>query len=126
MNNGNSNLFGVPPEMRSFAEANVEQTRKAFENFLATAQSAARAMDSQGSAARAGAREIGTRAIDYAEKNVAASLEYAQNLLKAKDVTEIMRLHTDYVQNQMRALAEQASEMGKAMTQAAMDAAQRK
>ncbi len=73
-------------------------------------------------AARAGAKEIGSKAIQYAEKNVAASLEYAQSLIKARDVTEIMRLHTEYVQNQMRSLAQQASEMGQAMTKAAMDA----
>lgn len=33
-----------------------------------------------------------------------------------------MRLHTEYVQGQMRALAEQASEMGQTVTRAAMDA----
>lgn len=122
MNEGQNNPFSVPPEIRSFAEASVDQARKAFENFLSTAQSTAQAIDTQGSAARAGAREIGTRAIEYAEKNVAASLDYAQSLLKASDVTDIMKLHTEYVQSQMRALAEQASEMGKAMTKAAMDA----
>ena len=41
-----------------------------------------------------------------------ASLDYAQSLLHAKDLTEVMRLHSEYVQAQMRALAEQASEMG--------------
>jgi len=41
---------------------------------------------------------------------VQAALDYAQALLHAKDVTEVMRLHGDYVQAQMRSLAEQASE----------------
>ena len=50
--------------------------------------------------------------MSYAEKNVQASLDYAQSLLKAKDLTEVMRLHSEYVQGQMRSLAEQASEMG--------------
>jgi len=122
MSDGSNNPFSVPPEMRSFAEASVDQARQAFENFLSTAQSAAQTLDSQGGAARAGAKEIGSRAIEYAEKNVAASLDYAQSLVKARDVTEILRLHTEYVQSQMRALADQASEMGKAMTKAAMDA----
>ena len=46
-----------------------------------------------------------------------ASLDYAQSLLKAKDLTEVMRLHSEYVQGQMRALAEQASEMGQVVSQ---------
>ena len=60
------------------------------------------------------------------EKNVQASLDYAQSLLRAKDLTEIMRLHGDYVQSQMRALAEQASEMGQVVSRAAMEAAKPK
>ena len=75
---------------------------------------------------RAGAKDISSKAIAYAEKNVQASLDYAQSLLKAKDLTEVMRLHSEYVQGQMRALAEQASEMGQAVTKAAMDAAKPK
>ena len=61
--------------------------------------------------------------MSYAEKNVQASLDYAQSLLHAKDLTEVMRLHGDYVQAQMRSLAEQASELGQIFGRAAMDAA---
>lgn len=37
-----------------------------------------------------------------------------------------MRLHSEYVQAQMRALAEQATEMGQMVGKAAMDAARPK
>ena len=37
-----------------------------------------------------------------------------------------MRLHSEYVQAQMRSLAEQASEMGQIVSRAAMDAAKPK
>jgi hypothetical protein len=37
-----------------------------------------------------------------------------------------MRLHSEYVQSQMKSLAEQASEMGQIMSRAAMDAAKPK
>ena len=55
-----------------------------------------------------------------------ASLDYAQSLLQAKDLTEIMKLHSEYVQAQMRSLAEQASEMGQIVSRAAIDAAKPK
>ena len=58
----------------------------------------------------------------FAEANVRASLDYAEKLMKARDVTDVMRLHGEYVQAQMRALADQAGEIGQAMTRAAMDA----
>jgi len=121
MDKGAHNQFEVPPEIRSLAEAGVEQVRKAFDSFLNAAQNTAQTIEGQGTAARAGAREIGSKAISYAEKNMTASLDYAQQLVQAKDISDIMRLHSEYVQAQMRALAEQASEMGQAVTRAAMD-----
>jgi hypothetical protein len=70
----------------------------------------------RGATVRAGARDISAKAISYAEKNMQASLDYAQALLHAKDLSEVMRLHSEYVRSQMRSLAEQASEMGLAVS----------
>ena len=114
--------FEIPKEMRSMAEASFDQARKAFEKFLAGAQQTAGSLEERGATVRAGAKDISSTAISYAEKNVQASLDYAQALLHAKDLTEMMRLHTEYVQTQMRALAEQASEMGQIVSRAAMEA----
>ena len=118
--------FEIPKDMRAMAEASFEQARKTFEKFVASAQAATGTIEERNAAAAAGARDIGSKAIAYAEKNVQASLDFAQSLLKAKDLTEVMRLHSEYVQGQMRALAEQASEMGQAVTKAAMEAAKPK
>ena len=118
--------FEIPKEMRSMAEASFDQARKTFENFLASAQQTAARIEDQGANVRAGARDIGARAVSYAEKNVQASLDYAEKLLHAKDLTEVMRLHSEYVTAQMRSLAEQASELGQIVSRAAMDAAKPK
>jgi phasin len=118
--------FEIPKEMRTMAETSFEQARKAFEKFLAGAQQAAGTMEERGATVRAGAKDISAKAMSYAEKNVQASLDYAQSLLQAKDLTDVMRLHSEYVQTQMRSLAEQASEMGQIVSRAAMDAAKPK
>ena len=118
--------FEIPKDMRAMAEASFEQARTTFEKFVASAQAATGSVEERSATAREGARDITSKAVAYAEKNVQASLDYAQSLLKAKDLTEVMRLHSEYVQGQMRALAEQASEMGQAVTKAAMDAAKPK
>ena len=114
--------FEIPKEMRSMAEASFDQARKAFEKFLSSAQATAGSIEERGATVRAGAKDISATAMSYAEKNVQASLDYAQSLLQAKDLTEIMRLHSEYVQAQMRSLAEQASEMGQIVSRAAIDA----
>jgi phasin len=118
--------FEIPKEMRAMAEASVEQARRTFEKFVESAQATAGSLEERGATVRAGAKDIGAKAIGYAEKNVQASLDYAQSLLHAKDLAEVMRLHSEYVQAQMRALAEQASEMGQIVSRAAMDAAKPK
>ena len=118
--------FEIPKEMRSMAEASFEQARKAFDKFVSSAQAATGTIEERGATVRAGAKDFSAKAISYAEKNVQASLDYAQSLLHAKDLTEVMRLHSEYVQTQMRSLAEQASEMGQIVSRAAMDAAKPK
>ena len=118
--------FEIPKEMRSMAEASFDSARKAFEKFLAGAQQTAGSIEERGATVRAGAKDISAKALSNAEKNVQASLDYAQSLLHAKDLSEIMRLHSEYVQAQMRSLAEQASEMGQIVSKAAMDAAKPK
>jgi phasin len=115
--------FEIPKDMRSMAEASFEQARKSFEKFIAGAQAAADSLSARTATVGAGAKDVSAMAFSYAEKNVQASLDYAQALVRAKDLSEVMRLHREYVQAQMRSVAEQASEMGQIVSRAAMDAA---
>ncbi len=122
MNDQIRDRLEIPKEMRSMAEASFDQTRKTFEKFLANAQAAAGSIEERGTAVRAGAKDLNTKALTYAEKNVQGSLDYAQSLLHAKDLSEVTRLHSEYVRAQMRSLAEQASEMGQLAARTAMGA----
>jgi phasin len=115
--------FEIPKEMRSMAEASFDQARKAFESFLSSAQQTASSIEGKGETVRASAKDISSHAVAFAEKNVAASLDFAQQLLHAKDLGDVMRLHTEYVQGQMKSLAQQASEMGQLVSRAALEAA---
>lgn len=118
--------FEIPKEMRSMVEASLGQTRSALEKLLASAQQTAGSIEERGATVRAGARDIGAKVISYAEKNVQTSLDHAEKLLRAKDLSEVIRIHTEYIQTEMRLLAEQASEMGQIVTRAAIDAAKPK
>jgi phasin len=118
--------FEIPKEMRSMAEASLEQARKTFEKFLDNAKETAGSLAERNETMRAGGKDISAKAIAYAETNVQVSLDYAEKLLHAKDLPEMMRLHAEYVQAQMRALAEQASEMGQTVGRTAMEATRSK
>jgi phasin len=126
MDQDGKDRFEIPKEVRSIAESGFEQARKAFEHMLASAQQTASTIEGKGAEIRTNAKDITSKAVSYAEKNVAASLDYAQQLLHAKDLSEVLRLHSEYVQAQMKSLAEQASELGQIVGRAALDAAKPK
>src|SRR4030095_12241352 len=92
--------FEIPQNMKDMADAGVEQARKAFETFMAAAQKPPSQFEDEGAAAQAGAKELGAKAAGFAEANVKASLDYAERLLKAKDMPEVLKQHTEHVQYQ--------------------------
>lgn len=104
--------FGIPNEMRSLAEQSVTQARKAFEGFIEAANQAVGQMHGRAQTAHSGASDIARRSMEYAEQNVAATFDFTQKLLKAKDTAEVMGLQSDYLARQMQALSTQVSELG--------------
>lgn len=106
-------LSDIPNEMREFAEKSVEQARKAFDGFAGAAHRTVEKVEASAEAAQAGFRDVGHMTIGFAEANITASLDFAQQLLKARDLGEVMRLQSDFIQRQMSAMQGQASELGK-------------
>ena len=109
--------FEIPTEMRQVAEKSLEDAKKAFDGFIAAAQKAAAEVDA--TLAQAGAKDVGRKAMAFAEQNVATSFEFAQKLARAKTVEEMLRLQAEFVKTQMPVLSDQAKELGEAATTAA-------
>ena len=118
--------FEIPPEMRKFAEQSVEQARKAFDGFITAAHSAVSDIEGRANMARAGAKDVGEKAMTFAQQNLAASFQYAQNLVRARDMDEIMKIQSDYVKAQMQALSDQAKELSQAASKLAAETAKPK
>ncbi|MES1155061.1 MAG: phasin [Pseudorhodoplanes sp.] len=117
--------FEIPSDMRKFAEQSVEQARQAFGGFINAAQKAASDMEGRASMARTGAKDVSEKAVSFAQRNIMASFEFAQKLVRAKDVQEMMKLQAEYIQDQMKVLNEQAKELGES-AKVAMDNAKPK
>lgn len=107
-----ANNFEIPSEMRNLAEKSVEQAKTAFDTFMSAAQRTVSTWEGQVSAVQGNAKDVTGKALTFAEQNLAASFDYAQKLVRARDVEEVMRLHAEYLQQQMQALQRQAKEMG--------------
>ena len=100
--------FEVPAEMRAMAEKSVEQAKQAFDGFIAATKHAVSTAENHATSARSGAKEMGEMAVSFTQRNIASSFEYAQKLVRAKDPSELMALHAEYVKSQIAALTEQA------------------
>ncbi len=118
--------FAIPNELRAFAEQSVTQARKAFEGFIQAANQAVGQMQGQAQAAHSGANEIAHKSMEYAEQNVAATFEFAQKLMHAKDGAEVMGLQSEYLGRQMQALSKQVQELGQSAARMVVDAARPK
>jgi phasin len=101
----------VPPEMRKFAEQSVQQAKKAFDDLMSATQKAVSTFEGHAATAQSTALELQRKVVGYSERNVGASLEFAQKLLQARAPDDVMKLHADYVKAQMQALTEQARDI---------------
>jgi len=114
--------FDVPADMVALAEQSFEQARRAFDQFLNAAQSTLTSFEDRNKAAQAGARDVTGKIITFAEQNVANAFAYAERLVQARDPQALLQLHSEYVQSQMKALAEQAQAVAEAAGKATTDA----
>ena len=104
--------FEIPNEMRTMAEQSVVQARQAFDTFMNAAHQAAAKFEQQTAAAQGGAKGAGEKIMAYAERNIAASFDFAQRLARAKDLQEMAQIQQEFVKAQMQTLSEQAKELG--------------
>jgi len=102
-------------DLSAIAEQTIDQARGAMENYLHFFQKSI-------SAAPWGKLDLSEKIKGYAESNVASAFEYAQKLTKAKDVQDLVRIQTEFMQTQLKTLSEQARDLGETATKAATGA----
>jgi phasin len=113
--------FAIPEEVRTFAEQSVAQARKAFESFIDAANQAVGQMQGRAEAAHGSASEIAHKSMQYAEQNVATTLEFAQKLMRAKNAAEVMGLQSEFLGRQMQALSAQVHDLGQSAAKMVVD-----
>jgi len=104
--------FEVPAELRAVTEKSIEQARVAFNTFMSAAQQAVSRFEGGTKAAQATAKDVSEKVMSYAERNVVSTFAFADRLVHAKDVQHVIALQTEFIQAQMKELAEQAKELG--------------
>jgi phasin len=120
MNASPTPRFEVPEDMRAVAERSVEQAKTAFTNYMRAAEKAVSTLEERVTANQAGALGISRKAMTFAEKNVLSAFEAAQKIVQTKDIQQVVRMHTEYLQSQIQALSEQVTDLGNTVNKLAM------
>lgn len=115
--------YEIPEQMRDFASKSVDQARKAFDDFMSATEKAVASAEETASAVQSGTADVQRKTFTYAEEQVDAAFKFAQEMVKAKDMEEMMSLQQTFMRRQMETLGEQARELSDAATKAAQDAA---
>ena len=102
----------IPEEMRAMAERSTEQTKLALTDYGQTAQEAVSAFDQWIEASQVGTQGISKKAMKFAQRNVLSAFEFAQKIIQAKDIDELIRMQTEFVQWQIQVLSEQVKDLG--------------
>jgi phasin len=113
--------FEIPADMRKFAEQSVEQARKAFDEFMSAANKAVGDIEGRATVASSGAKEVSGRAVAFVQHNIASSFDFAQKLVQARNIEEVLKLQQEYIQVQIQSLNAQAKELGEAASKMTRD-----
>ena len=70
------------------AERSVTQARQALENYLQAARRTSETMEQTSNQVQASTKDAAQKALSAVEQNLRASLDYAQRLVRAKDLQE--------------------------------------
>jgi phasin len=114
--------FEIPQQLRQLAEMNIEQARTAYGQFMDAMTQAMSAWISAPSEMTSGFKAVQERAIQFAKENAEAGFTLANELTKAKDLQDVLRLQSSFAQKQMESYARQAQELGRLMVEATRSA----
>ena len=111
--------FEIPQQLRELAEKNIEQARTTYGQFMdALTQAMSAWLSAPSEAITSRVKAVQERAIQFAKENAEADFALANELTKAKDLQDVLRLQSSFAQKQMESYARQAQELGRLLAEA--------
>lgn len=103
-----------PDDWQTAATAGVEQVRTAMTSYVGFIK------DNAAKTPWAGT-DLMTRMIEFAEQNLAATFDYADQLAKARTFADLAHVQSDFIAKQMQAVSEQTKQLTEAGVKATTD-----
>ncbi|MFB9268137.1 phasin family protein [Bradyrhizobium erythrophlei] len=106
-------------QLGRLAESALTKAKEAVDHYIKEAGRLYGSVDSAVQARQGGARALGTKAISFAEENIDATFEFAQKLVHAGNVQEVLALQQEFLKKHADRLNTQIQELGSTVGEAA-------
>jgi hypothetical protein len=107
----NVNAEKAVKQAGQIVEKTIDQTRGALDNYFSFIQKAF-------SFYPVGGTELGEKMNRYTAQNISAARDFVHKLSQAKDLQDLIRIQTEFMQTQFSVLAEQTKSLTEAFTKA--------
>ena len=102
----------MPAAFREFAERGVAQCKDTYEKMKAAAEEATDVLETTYSTATRGASDYGMKVIETARINTNSAFDFANELIAAKTLSEVIELSSAHARKQFEALTEPEGRVG--------------
>ena len=102
----------MPAAFREFAERGVAQCKDTYEKMKAAAEEATDVLETTYSTATKGASDYGMKVIETARINTNSAFDFANELIAAKTLSEVIELSSAHARKQFEALTAQSKDLG--------------
>lgn len=102
----------MPAAFREIAERGVAQAKDTYEKMKAAAEEATDVLETTYSTASKGASDYGVKVIEVARANTNSVFDFANELLAAKTLSEVVELSSAHLRKQFETLSQQGKELG--------------
>jgi hypothetical protein len=106
-------------KMREMAQTSLEKARAAVSKYMEESERLRAKADSGIQASYSSAKEMNQKSVAFAEANVLAGFDFAQQMLGAKDAKDIGAIYQAFMKDQMGKMTAQFQEFGGSWAKAA-------
>jgi phasin len=104
--------FEIPTEMRAFAEKSVDQARSAVSTLIGSAMKTAEQMQTSSKSIQESMQTVVAKGLDNVQENASATFDFAQKLVRTRDLKEAFELQAEFLKTQIASLQAQAKDLG--------------
>ncbi|MBI4724150.1 MAG: phasin family protein [Rhodomicrobium sp.] len=105
------NFAELPDSIRGIMKSSIEQTRKAFDTFLASSEKMIHGLDTSANPVADNLKQMNEKIAVFTRQNAEANFNLAMKLADARQMSEIVELQNAHVREQMETFSRQLEEL---------------